>query len=463
MQKKLFHISKTSFLSVDFPLSDKSIFYQGGFDVIQDDVVILTGASGSGKSTFLKLLKGIIPRLIHAKVNGSILFKNTELSIIGDVELLKVGYLSQNPFNQIICDTVLNELSFGLENLKMSAKDIHDRIDCCLNEFGLFYLKHRKTNQLSGGEAQIINLISLLLLDLDILLLDEPTAFLDPRSAEQIVQMLKNRTAIVVEHNFQYFQSIATKFIYLNEENIFCERKMLENLFCKPYLDDGFEHSLSELVIERGEGCPVLDKIPRIGSFEPNILEIKNLSFSYENKKVLDNVNLTVGRGEIVGIKGVIGSGKSTLIQLILGILTSRDTIFFYNQPIESLKNTFNRIGIVWQNSDFHFFYDTVKQETNKLEEFGLSHLAMQNPFTLSEGEKKRLAIAIAFDKNVDLMLLDEPTFGQDSINTQMIKNKILEFGSSGKSILIVSHDDCFLRNICDKIYSLKNNNLKQC
>lgn len=447
MQKNLFHIPKTNILSIDFPMSDKSIFYRGGFDVIQDDIIILTGASGAGKSTFLKILKGIIPRLIHAKVNGSIFFKNTELSEIDDAELLKVGYLSQNPFNQIICDTVLNELSFGLENLGMSAKYIHDKIDFYLNEFGLLHLKRKITNQLSGGEAQIINLISLLLLDLDIFLLDEPTAFLDPKSAEQIVQMLQDKTAIVVEHNYHYFQSIATKYIHLNEENIFCEG----------------DSSLSKFVRKTADACSVLDKVPRIDSFEKKILEIKNLSFSYGDKKVLDNVNLTVERGEIVGINGPIGSGKSTLLQLILRILPSSDIVFFYNQPIESLKNIFNRIGMVWQNSDLHFFYDTVNQETSRFEEFGLSHLAMQNPFTLSEGEKKRLSIAIAFDKNVDLMLLDEPTFGQDDINTQMIKKNVLELSFTGKSILIVSHDEYFLRSICDKIYSLEKNNLNQC
>lgn len=423
---------------IKYPFSLNEIFYKGHFQLNENDIVLLTGPSGCGKSTLLKAMKGIIPRFLHAKVDNGLLYRNTELQNVKGQDLTKIGYLSQNPSNQIICGDVYSELAFGLENLRFSAEVIDYKINTILHSFCLENLISRKTNQLSEGEKQLVNIMSLLLVEPDLLLLDEPTAFLDSKNAERFLGLLPKITMIVAEHNYRYFKDLATRFLNIDVEN---NLKEIGNI--------------GDIRSHKFETRPTVSN--------EVLLEINNLSFSYSDRTIFKNINLEVKVGQIIGITGSSGAGKSTLLQLILGLLPSKGEILFRGQVLLSLKKIYNKIYIVWQNSDLHFFKDTVVEETANLKDFGLSYVAQRSPFSLSEGEKRRLAIATALDSSVELLLIDEPTFGQDSLNIKIIMHQLLLASRKGISMIIVSHDVEFLTLMCNNVYVLDKGILTLC
>jgi energy-coupling factor transporter ATP-binding protein EcfA2 len=423
---------------VKYPLSVKEICYKGHFQLNKNDIVLLTGPSGCGKSTLLKAMRGIIPRLLHAKVDSGLFYRNVALQYVGETKLAEIGFLHQNPSSQIICDDVYSELAFGLENRCFGAKEIESKINKIIDSFGLGHLIYRKTNQLSEGEKQLVNIMSLLLVEPDLLLLDEPTAFLDPKSAKRLVNLLPRITMIVTEHSCEYFQGLANRFLHIDSEN---NLKEIGNIgYIKP--------------IHLKSKCALSNEL---------LLEVKNLSFSYPNRAIFNNIDLRIKVGQIVGITGSSGVGKSTLLQLILGLLPSSTEITFRGQSVIDLKRIHNKISIVWQNSDLHFFKDTALEETENLRDFGLLHVSNRSPFSLSEGEKRRLSIAIALDSSSELLLIDEPTFGQDSLSIEIIMHQLLLANKRGKSMIIVSHDIQFLSVVCNTIYCLDSGRLTLC
>lgn len=437
-----------------YPKGHKAIFIGGKLEIYQGDTILLQGASGFGKSTLLLALKGIIPHLINGQLSGSILYNEKNINELDDKERSQIGYLGQNPDNQLIGGTVYQELAFGMENQGISPLIIAQKISRYSNEFNLGNLLKRNVATLSGGEKQKINLLSILLMEPEVLLLDEPTAFLDPANAMEIINIIRqyNKTTIIVEHNTLYLKNLINRLIRI-ETNV----------------------QITEQNLEKTEFTPCLTNYSKANNKHYNsstnpILKISNLNFAYSknayNKKLLDNINLDVYPGQIIGIVGKNGSGKSSLLKLIGKILMSRNAIYYEQKDIKKIntKKYWNKIALVWQNPENHFLYNTVSQELNHdtklMNEFSLVKNANQNPFCLSEGEKRRLSLAITLKQDVRLFLLDEPSFGQDTANKEVLVKLISHLSSKQKSFIIVSHDILFLQSITNHIYQLNTGHL---
>ncbi len=439
-----------------YPNSDISISLQGMLDINLGDIILLQGDSGSGKSTLLLALGGIIPKLINGKLSGNILFHKQNIWEVENTN--QIGYLGQNPHNQLVCETVYHELAFGLENQSIEPELIRQKIENYAHKFKILPLLDREVRTLSGGEKQKINMLAILLMDPEILLLDEPTAFLDPQSATEIIAILKElsqkKTVIIIEHNIHYLQNLVNRVIKINSQGQITEYDP-KNIDFSPKLEE--------------QACKLVNDSSNENS--PPLLQINNLTFTYgkcipntvTNELLLNNINMSVGQGGIIGIVGRNGAGKSSLLKLLSKITPYKNSIYYKEQDISDIKtaNYWQEISLLWQNPENHFLYHSVGHELNNdqdiMRQFSLEESANQNPYCLSEGQKRLLSLAIGMKPNIQLFLMDEPTFGQDLENRQKLASLINNLALDKKSFIIVSHDMPFLEAITKDIYQLEN------
>jgi energy-coupling factor transport system ATP-binding protein len=286
-----------------------------------------------------------------------------------------------------------------------------------------------------------------------VLLLDEPTAFLDPESAREIIAMLqqyiKKSTVVIVEHNHYYLQEIVNKVISIDNNGQISEQNTAQIVWSQP--------------------------LPNLKSIYPHskniLLELRELSFSYKNstKQLLSKISLSIKSGEIIAITGKNGSGKSSLLKLIAGIIKTQEQIFWQQQDIAQINYQilWAKLTLLWQNPEAHFIYNSVNEELDHNNEtltmFDLVPQRDQNPYSLSEGQKRRLSLAIALNLKPQLILLDEPTFGQDYEHKLQLAQLITELKKQGMSFIMVSHDQDFIDALADYRYHLNDGSLKLC
>lgn len=431
-----------------YPHTNLAISLKGTLNINHSDIILLQGNSGSGKSTLLLALKGIIPKLINGQFSGNILFHQQNILTLDNTR--QIGYLGQNPHSQLICDTVFQELAFGLENQGLAPSYIQQKIELYSIKFKIKHLLYREVRNLSGGEKQKINLLAILIMEPEVLLLDEPTAFLDPQSALEIISIIKEhstqKTIVIIEHNTHYLKNIVNRVIIIDHSGQITEHNSSQ-------ID--FSSKLSTLP------CKFIKN-----NADTPLLQINKLYFGYNNMPLLNNIQLNIYPGQIIGIIGKNGCGKSSLLKLISKIIPSQNSIYYKHKDIYKIKavSYWSKISLLWQNPENHFLYQSVSHELNNnlplMEQFTLSQSATQNPYCLSEGQKRRLSLAISMKPDIELFLLDEPTFGQDLDNKQKLANLINSQALHRKSFIIVSHDMPFLKALTHNIYQLNNGEL---
>lgn len=406
------------------------------------DVILLTGNSGSGKSSLFYCFKSLIPRVIAGKISGEILFMGKSIDNLSHQELMSIGLLQQNPETQLITSKVINELAFGLENLGYSSAKIQQTIAYYSKKFNIQHLLDRDINTLSGGEKQKIALVGVIITQPKVLLLDEPSAFLDPDTTQDIVEYLtiiaKTTTIIIIEHNLHYFKPLVTRHWHIDSNGILSESPLA-------LLNWRAEYKLSLPMHKPAQ-----------------LLRITNLNYSIANKTLFKQLDLTLNQAEIIGIVGQNGQGKSTLLKLIAKFIKSKDSIFLADVEINKIKNIdyYQALGLLLQNPENHFLYDTLGHELdynlNLIKQFNFTDYQQQNPFTLSGGQKRTLSLAIICGLlNRQIYLLDEPTFSQDHEQKQQLLELIVNLQQQGSSFIIISHDLDFLKVTCHKIYKL--------
>lgn len=454
-------IYKINNFSFSYPKHTQQLIHLPDKLLIENkDFILLQGSSGSGKSTLLFALRGLLPMFIHGLVSGEIYFKGINLAKSKEISHLPISYLNQNPDSQIICDNVFRELSFGLENQGLSSQKVKDKVNYYADMYNITHLLTRNVLELSSGEKQKVNLLALLLLEPDVLLLDEPMAFLDHNAVNDFRLMLHQyaltKTIVMSEHNVSCVQDIINRSIVIKDDGLIME----ENVFAIDYMSHFPELPCKFFVQSKNQ----------------QILKIKDLSFGYSTSQLLlNNLNFDLNYGEIIAITGSNGSGKSTLLKLLGGIISGSNfgrtskSIFWYGKCMNEITRNqlWKHVKLLWQNSDNYFFNTMVSKELSYneelLNEFGLVKYANHSPFSLSQGQKRRLAIAIALLSNADIFLLDEPTFGQDFNAKYTLATLISKLMLRGKSFIIVSHDLMFLNALTTNIYSLTNGELIKC
>lgn len=444
-------------------LKPKKIFLESTIELNNTDTVAIVGPSGGGKSTLLKILKGIIPEYSSGKLEGEVLFNGKPLSGPHFQDnLQKILYLFQNPFSQLIYPGTEEEFLFSMENFNFSKEEMEIEKEKFEKLLGLSKIWGKKTSELSNGECQKLVLASLLAIGPEVLLLDEPTAFLDPAARAEFYQYLevlkKDRLLIIVDHHIDEIKPLINKVLYVSQEG-------------RISIGDFGRHEVSAREIS----------LPLKGIPHQCELKVSALGFSYDKKReLLNNINLHLKSGEVVAVKGKNGEGKSTLFKLLAGIIkprTGKVELIVENKTFAQNK-VFPHVGFVFQNPEAHFFFDTIEEELHQsfkhlpAEQKGLKDDLLarffhdidlkKSPFLLSEGEKRRLSILMTVFLNKELILYDEPTFGQDQKSIEEIIVLVRELKKLGLIQVFISHDEYFIKRVADRVMVLDSGSLNE-
>ena len=427
-----------SFRSVSFayPKSEYKALDSVSFGISKGDFCLVSGASAAGKSTLLSLIKKEIAPA--GELGG-------EIEINGSV-----GYLRQNTDESIVCDRVRGELAFGVENLGKSSGEIELLIAETAAYFNLEDKLNSATAELSGGEKQLVSLASVMMMKPDILVLDEPCAYLDPVSAERFANMVKKLhselgiTVIMSEHSVDLLYGYADKILLLEKGSLTFEGTPEETL---SFLEKENNPMLAAVPVQfRYKGKELNYNEMKENGENPEIaLNAKRLYFAYnKNSFVLNDLSLDVYRGKINAVIGSNGCGKTTLLKVLSRVY----------KPYRGKVNS-EKLSMLTQNVKDLFTADRCGDEvtfgeiTDYLE---ISDIKERHPYDLSGGQAQRLALAKVLEKNADIIILDEPTKGLDAVLKTKLGKLLKRLCADGKTVLLVSHDIDFVGEWADYV-----------
>lgn len=492
-------------LSFTYPLSQNKTLDNISFTVKQGEFVVICGKSGCGKTTLLRLLKTALAPV--GKQEGSIYFNGKPLSECDALlQSSAIGFVMQNPDNQIVTDKVWHELAFGLESLGYKQSEIRTRVSEMASFFGIQNWFYKNVTELSGGQKQLLNVASVMAMQPSVLIVDEPTSQLDPIAADEFFKTLEkiNRelgvSVILTEHRLEDCFYMADKVIVMDKGKIIAQDeprrvgKILKeknhdmysalptpirvhsevenNLLCPLTVRDG------RMWLEEYSKNGILysDLIPKdnLPVSTETVIEVKDVWFRYEKNlpDVLKGFNLTVNKGELFCLLGGNGTGKTTALSLVSGLYTPyRGDIKIKGQSIGKLKNLYSGLlGVLPQNPQSVFVKKTVYLDLLEiLSQTGLSkeeqhqkvydiayicnihNLLDRHPYDLSGGEQQRAALAKILLMNPEILLVDEPTKGMDAHFKQQFANILTELKTKGVTIVMVSHDIEFCAEYADR------------
>ena len=485
-------LAAVSFVNYTFsyPKSDVPTLRDVTLDVGEGDFVLLCGPTGSGKTTLLRSMKREIAPV--GKSEGKVLIQGEDRDQKQrTASAMEVGYVAQSPDNQLVMDTVWHELSFGLENMGLPPHVIRRRMAETANFFGIDGWADRKVYELSGGQKQILNLAAVMAMQPRILILDEPTAQLDPIAAKQFLQTLKRineelgTTVILSEHRMEDILPLCTSVLFLQQGTLhtyqspsgFVARLLAENHpfskalpasvhIAKELGEKGqFPLSVKEgrlWLKKRGwtQQKPPSALEDRSPSSQKPVLQARGVWFRYKKDEdfVLRDASISFYPGEIHAIVGGNGSGKSTLLHLLSGaVKPNRGKIHRAGEI---------RPGLLPQNPKALFTADTVGEELAEwkkdfqytdqdiasiMDEMAIRHLKDRHPYDLSGGEMQKVALSKVLLLNPTVLLLDEPTKGVDAMAKEDLLQILKRQREDGKTVVLVTHDLEFAARIADR------------
>ena len=446
-------------------------------EVRRGDFLALFGRSGSGKSTLLRCLK---PSLTPAgNMSGEIIFDGEPITKMPHSdETAKIGFLLQDPENQIVTDKVWHELAFGPESLGIPTDEIRRRVAETASFFGIGGWFHSDTSALSGGQKQLLSLAAVMVMRPEILILDEPTSRLDPIAANELFLALVRvhrelgTTVIMTEHRLDEALTAATMAVVIDDRKILAEgtpadvaRKIADGnigsgtralraaLPAYMRIGEGSVRAARELVgglASEKRLFTLPEKNERVRG--DVVLSAENISFAYGDRQVVRDLTLEVRRGEITALVGGNGSGKTTTLRLLAGLI----------QPQCGFITKKAKTAMLPQEPRALFTKNTLRDELadisgdeKKLAEAinicGLGGLLDRHPYDLSGGETQRAGIAMLLLTGADILLLDEPTKGTDAGFKDEFRRLLGRLADEGKAILIVSHDLEFCAETADR------------
>ena len=483
-------IVKINNVSFTYPNEAKPILKNINLTIHQGEFIVLIGQSGCGKSTLLRHFKRELHP--HGTMTGTIFYKDCDLEQLdAEVAAADIGYVFQNPDNQIVTDKVWHELAFGLESLGIDAPTIRRRVAEMANFFGIQKWFHHKTTELSGGQKQLLNLASIMVMQPKLLLLDEPTSQLDPIAALEFIQTLHRLnkelgiTIILIEHRLEEVLTLADRVLIMDEGSILFDglpKEILKALPANHAMITALPTATKIFHLLNGNGPIPLtiregqrwlsnqqynftssNTLPRTFKIDTDIiLEAKDIAFRYEKNglDIVHHFNLQVKKQEFVTIIGGNGTGKSTVLAILSGLQKPyHGKVFLFNKAIKSYSNKQlyqQYLTLLPQNPKTLFVQKTVHQELDdmahlhkmseaKIQEtvqlFNLTHLLNRHPYDLSGGEQQKLALAKLLLIEPKILLLDEPTKGLDAHAKEELAGILKDLQAKGMTIIMVTHD----------------------
>jgi energy-coupling factor transport system ATP-binding protein len=443
------------------------------FAANRGEILLVAGASGCGKTTLIRAINGLVPRSYKGEISGKILIFGEEpgkwkLSQISQ----KVGTVLQDPERQILGTKVINEVAFGLENLEMPRGEIIQRVEEALAFLKISDLRDRETFSLSGGEKQKVALAGVLAMRPGILLLDEPLASLDPASAQDTLDTVRGladqgMTVLIVEHRVEDVLRIRPERVMFMSGG---EIRYLGNLAGLSKVVNYREVKLSaEDVVERAKADPAppeMNILPGAKGAGPGmgaLVRFENVGFGYEaDTEILHDINLEINRGDVIAVLGPNGAGKTTFVKHAIGLLkpkTGRVLVNGQDTKDTSVAQIARTLGYVFQSPSHMLFAPTVHEELafgpsnlkHPVDQIGqevkealtivnLSEYEQDPPLALSFGQQKRVSIAAILAMRSRILVMDEPTAGQDYQNYMNFMDSILQMPGF-EAIIFITHD----------------------
>jgi energy-coupling factor transporter ATP-binding protein EcfA2 len=472
------------------------------FDIAPGEVVLLLGPSGCGKSTLALALNGLVPHAVPARLSGSVLSGGIDTADATVAQLSeKVALVFQDPDAQIVTGSVLDEVCFGPENLGLAVDVILARAEASLRAVGLWERRTENPDVLSGGGRQRLSIACALAMEARLLVLDEPTANLDPVGIDEVYAVLRDlvsrgdRSILLIEHNLDAAIDLVDRVIVLDRGG-----RVAFDGPTRQVLGDRAEQvaalgvwlpvatlaalrlrhagvHIAPLPLTGGEFAAALDGIrvlpepaalaaPQRHGAEPAI-RVRDLSIVRGGSAVLDSVSLDIAAGDFTAVIGTNGAGKTTLVQAIAGVVApprGRVAVGGLDPATSDVRALAAHIGFVFQNPEHQFLENTVWDElahglqlaggskpldhawvdaavTGMLDRFGLGELRDAHPFLLSGGQKRRLSVGTALVTGAPVLVLDEPTFGQDRERADELLALLAALNRNGRTIVAATHD----------------------
>lgn len=501
-------ICKIKNLTFTYPEQDHPVLESINLSIEQGEFVVVFGESGSGKTTLLRMLKRELAP--HGDVSGNMYYMGKDIHDLDErTAASEIGFVMQNPETQTVTDKVWHELAFGLENIGIPTQIIRRRVGEIANYFGIHTWFRENTTDLSGGQKQLLNVASVMVMQPNILVLDEPTSQLDPIAASNFIHTLEklNRdlglTIIMVEHRLEEVLPLADKVVLMEDGQIICtdrprnignQLKLLDEshrmMRALPTAMKVF-HALNEvgespLTVREGKNYlsaehtnyvrALGDKEEVEGNTQP-ILELKNIWFRYERDlpDILADVDVQITKGEIVSILGGNGSGKTTLLNVMSGQNRAyRGKVLLQGKKIQQYngKELYrHNIAVLPQDPQTVFLKNTVHKDYEEIAKvfnytadeineridamaakLNIAHLLDKHPYDLSGGEQQKAALGKILLLQPKILLLDEPTKGIDAFSKQTLQTILRELQAQGVTIVVITHDIEFAAMISNRV-----------
>ena len=487
-------------LSFSYPTAKGKKSLDGvSLSIEKGEYIVLCGKSGSGKTTLLRQLKSVLAP--HGKKQGEILFNGTPIEKVNQrVQSAKIGYVMQNPDDQIVTDKVWHELAFGLESLGCDQKTMRARVAEMACYFGIQDWFHRDVANLSGGQKQLLNLASIMAMQPEVLILDEPTSQLDPIAASDFLNTVRKinielgTTVIITEHRLEDIFPYADRAVVMDGGKIIADDtpRNIGKLLYKQK-NDMFAAMPTPIRVFYGAGgngdCPLTVREGRTwlsktypepmvnilpaeeldDEIEKPALSLKELWFRYEKDSpdVLRGVSAEVPTGTLYAIVGGNGAGKSTTLKAVCGICKPyRGKVKVFGKPVEKYKSAElfgGCLAMLPQDPKSLFVKKTVREDLAEMtkDEKRIAEVAAvceiesllnNHPYDLSGGEQQRAALAKVLLTEPRLLLLDEPTKGIDSFFKEKLAAILCKLKEQGITIVMVSHDVEFCAKYADMV-----------
>ncbi|HOU12843.1 MAG TPA: ABC transporter ATP-binding protein [Anaerolineae bacterium] len=467
-------------LSTEFPpLSIQNLTYQYrtreqpaiedlSFTLRAGELLLVAGSSGCGKTTLIRCINGLIPRSYKGELSGRVLLHGQDIAEMPLSRISQiVGTVLQDPERQILGAHVFTEVAFGLENLGLPRVEIRQRVDATLEYLGIAHLRHRETFHLSGGEKQKVSLAGVLAMRPDILLLDEPLASLDPASAQEALALFRRLadegvSILLVEHRVEDALSIRPDRVLFMQDGAIAYDGPLDGAM--QVMDYRQVKLPAPVVIERAAKAPlpVFESAIKSNGRDP-LVTFEDVSFSYESgSEIIHGVNMTLRQGDIIAILGPNGAGKTTLVKHAIGLLKpSHGRVLVQGTDTRkmSVAQIAHTLGYVFQSPSHMLYAPTVREELafgpknlgyspeaieqgvdEALDAVNARGLEGYPPLSLSFGQQKRVSIAAVLAMRSKILVMDEPTAGQDYWNYMAFMDSILQTPGFA-AILFITHD----------------------
>ncbi|WCM62250.1 ABC transporter ATP-binding protein [Paenibacillus polymyxa] len=461
-------------LRLKFPGEQELLFHNMSLSVHKGEKLLLLGPSGCGKSTLLQVLSGLIPRTIEVPMK-------CDAAVIPSVS----GIVFQDPDTQFCMSYADEELAFVLENNQVPREQMRSRIRELLIQVGLSTEDiHMPIGSMSQGMKQRLAIASVLAMEPEVLFLDEPTALLDEEGTTQVWDTIRNisvdQTLVIVEHKINEIVHDVDRIVVLSAQGEIIADGRAEEVF----------HVHRQALSEYGVWYPGVwnesssprwsETVTQQNGAGIDLLELEHFSGLRSLSSVIYVEHAQVKPGDWIGVVGENGAGKSSLLLSMMRLLRTQGRYSMRGIEAGSTEQLAERIGFAFQNPELQFVAHTVRKELEyslpkslfsaeqcrervdrMLVQFGLERLDERHPYQLSLGQKRRLSIATAMIREPEVLLLDEPTFGQDARNTFVMLDMLEQLRAAGTAIVMVTHDPEIIRRYCSDIWRIQKGELQ--